>query len=83
VGPLGEKWRPSVGKVGEWYVKSRHLQGCSSRLCQLRTDGSAPTSKYSTYRSHVGDMGPVSLVSSCQQKLIFFLLPHWLLWERS
>jgi hypothetical protein len=23
-----EKWRPSVGKVREWYVESRHLQGC-------------------------------------------------------
>jgi hypothetical protein len=21
-GPIGEKWRPSVGKVREWYVKS-------------------------------------------------------------
>jgi hypothetical protein len=24
-GHLGEKWRPSVEKVGEWYVASRHL----------------------------------------------------------
>jgi hypothetical protein len=23
--PLGEKWRPLVGKVGEWYVESRYL----------------------------------------------------------
>jgi hypothetical protein len=29
VGPLGGKWRQLVGKVGEWYVESRHLQGCS------------------------------------------------------
>jgi hypothetical protein len=44
--PLGEKWRPLVGKVGEWYMKSWHLQGCSPRLCQLRTDWLAPMSKY-------------------------------------
>jgi hypothetical protein len=27
-------------------------------------------------------MGPVSLVVGCQQKLDFFSLLHWLLWER-
>jgi hypothetical protein len=42
VGPLVEKWRPLVGKVGEWYVESWHLQGCSPRICRLRTDGLAP-----------------------------------------
>jgi hypothetical protein len=26
----------------EWYVESKHLQGCSPRLCRLRTDGLAP-----------------------------------------
>jgi hypothetical protein len=31
----------------------------------------APVSKYLTYRSHVGDMGPVSLVACRQQKLVF------------
>jgi hypothetical protein len=54
VGPIGGKGRPSVGKVREWYVESRHLQGCSPRLCQLRT----PVSKYWTYRSHTGIYGP-------------------------
>jgi hypothetical protein len=44
--PLGGKWRPSVGKVGECDVESRHHQGCSPYLCRLRTDGLAPTSKY-------------------------------------
>jgi hypothetical protein len=34
-------------------------------------------------RSHVGDMGPVSLVVDCQQKFDFFPLLHWLLWERN
>jgi hypothetical protein len=28
-------------------------------------------------------MGPVRLVASCQQKLVFSPLLHWLLWERS
>ena len=41
-------------------MESRHLQGCSPRLCRLRTEGLAPVSKYRTYRSHAGDMGPVS-----------------------
>jgi hypothetical protein len=45
-GPLGGKWRPLVGKVGEWYVESQHVQGCSPCLCQLRIDGLAPKSKY-------------------------------------
>jgi hypothetical protein len=40
-GPLGGKWRPLVGKVGEWYVESQHLQGCSPHLCRLRTDALA------------------------------------------
>jgi hypothetical protein len=71
VGPVGGKGRPSVGKVGEWYVEGRHLQSYIPRLCRLRTDGLIPASKYWTYWSHVGDMGPVSLVDSCQQKLIF------------
>jgi hypothetical protein len=57
-----ERRGPSVGNVGEWCVESWHLQGCSSRLCRLSIVGLAPMSKYWTYRSHAGDMGPVSLV---------------------
>jgi hypothetical protein len=57
------KGRQLVGKVGEWYVASRHLQGCNPHLCRLRTIQLAPMSKYWTYRSHVGDMGPVNLVA--------------------
>jgi hypothetical protein len=64
-------------------VVSRHLQGCSPCLCRLRTDGLAPVSKYWTYRSHAGDMCLISLVVSCQQKLDFSSLLHWLLWKRS
>jgi hypothetical protein len=37
---------PLVGKVRECDVASQHLQGCSLRLCRLRTDGLAPASKY-------------------------------------
>jgi hypothetical protein len=40
------KGRPSVGKVGEWYVEHWCLQGCNPHLCRLRTDGFAPMSKY-------------------------------------
>jgi hypothetical protein len=83
VGPLGGKWRQLVGKVGEWYVVSRHLQGCSPYLCRLRTNGLALASKYWMYQSHAADMGPVSLVVGCQHKLDFSPLLHWLLWERS
>jgi hypothetical protein len=61
-GPLGGKWTPLVGKVGEWYLAGWLLQGCSPYLCLLRTDGLAPASQYWMYRSHPGDMGPVSLV---------------------
>jgi hypothetical protein len=58
-GALGKKCRPSVGKVGEWFMESRHLQGCSLRLCRLRTNGLAPASKYWMYRSHAGVYGPI------------------------
>jgi hypothetical protein len=66
-------WRP--GGASRWkgetvsregrgvYVESRCLQGCSPRLCRLRTDGLVPVSKYWTYRSHADDMGSVSLVA--------------------
>jgi hypothetical protein len=40
-------------------------------MCRLRTVRLAPVSKYWTYRSHAGDMGPVSLVVGCQQELDF------------
>jgi hypothetical protein len=58
-----ERGGPSVGKVGVWCVESRHLPGCSPRLCRLRTDRLAPASKYWMYRSHTGVMGPVSWCS--------------------
>jgi hypothetical protein len=44
-------------------VKSQHHQGCSPHLCQLRTDGLAPVSKYRMYRLHAGVYGPSKLSS--------------------
>jgi hypothetical protein len=51
-----DNWRPdgalswkveTIGWEGRRVdVVSRHLQGCIPRLCQLRTDGLAPASKY-------------------------------------
>jgi hypothetical protein len=83
VGSLGEKWRSSVEKFKEWYVVSRNLQGCSPCLCQLMTNGLASVSKYWTYRSYIGDMGPVSLVAFHRHNLGLSLLIHWLAWERN
>jgi hypothetical protein len=60
VEPLGGKWRPSVGKVGECDVASRHIQGYSLHLGRLRTDGLAPASKYWTYWSHASDIDSVN-----------------------
>jgi hypothetical protein len=36
VGPLGEKRRPSVGKVGECDVESLHLQGCNPPYVSIK-----------------------------------------------
>jgi hypothetical protein len=36
----------TVGNGGESDVQSQHLQGCSPRLCWLRTEGLVPMSKY-------------------------------------
>jgi hypothetical protein len=64
-------------------VESRHLQGCSPRLCQLRTDGLVPMSKYWTYWSLAGDVGPVSLVAYHQQVLGLSVVLRWLWWKRN
>jgi hypothetical protein len=71
VGPLGGKWG-TVGWEGHGVVlASQHLQGCIPHLCQLTIDGLAPVSRYWTYRSHVSDMGPVSLVACCRHMFSF------------
>jgi hypothetical protein len=64
----GDNW---LGRSGSGYMVNQHLQGCSPRLCRLRTIRLASASKYWTYRSHAGDMGPVSLLVSCQHELDF------------
>jgi hypothetical protein len=45
-GSPGKSGGPSVGKGRKNDVESWHLQGCSPRLCRLRTDGLALMSKY-------------------------------------
>jgi hypothetical protein len=45
-GAFRGKWRQLVGKVREWICGKLALQGCSPRLCQLRTIQLAPVSKY-------------------------------------
>jgi hypothetical protein len=51
-------------------------------LCRLRTEGLVPVSKYWMYRSHVSDMGLVSLVA-CYRHMFGFLhyFIGWLLRE--
>jgi hypothetical protein len=68
------------GLCGDWITGERAgpLGGCSPRMCRLRTDGWPPVSKYWMYRSHTGDMGPISLVVYCRQKLGLGLLLLWL-----
>jgi hypothetical protein len=44
--PLGESRVSSVGKGGESDVESRHLKGCSPRLCRLRIKELLSVSKY-------------------------------------
>jgi hypothetical protein len=63
VEPLGESGDSWLGRSGSGYVASQHLQGCSPRLCRLRTVQLAPMNKYWTYRWHAGDIGPVSWCS--------------------
>jgi hypothetical protein len=55
----------------------------SPHLCQLRTEGLVPVSKYWTYRSHAGDIGPVNLVVYHRQVLGLSALLQWLCWERN
>jgi hypothetical protein len=70
-GPLGERGDSWLGRSGSGYVVNRHLQGCSPRLCRLRTVRFAPVTKYWTYQSHISDMGPVNIVACCWWMLGF------------
>jgi hypothetical protein len=80
---LGGSVEHSEGKDGEGVVAILRFLCGSPRLCWLRTEGLVPMSKYWTYRSHAGDMSPVSLVAYHRQKLDLNLLLHWLAWERN
>jgi hypothetical protein len=83
MGPLGESGDSWLGRSGNGYVVSWHLQDCSPRLGRLRTIRLAPASKYWTYRSHAGDMGPVSLVAGHRQRVALPQLLQWLARERN
>jgi hypothetical protein len=64
-----------VGK-SDWHA-SVHIHRVQKTYSYARAN------KYWTYWSHAGVMGPVSLVTCCQQKGDFSPLLHWLLRERS
>jgi hypothetical protein len=59
-GQLGGPVEHSEGKGGESVVSILSFLCGSPHLCRLRTEGLVPVSKYRTYRSHAGDIGPVS-----------------------
>jgi hypothetical protein len=84
-GAIGWSVEPSEGKgrVGRVLWLFWGFVYCSPRLCRLSTEWLVPVSKYWTYRSHVGDMGPVSLVAGRPQVLGLSLLLQWLSWERN
>jgi hypothetical protein len=63
---LGGSVEHSLGKGRESVVAILSLLYGSPHLGQLWTEGLVTVSKYWTYRSHVGDMGPVSLVAYYQ-----------------
>jgi hypothetical protein len=59
-GQLGRPVKHSEGKDGESAMAILRFLCGSPHLCRLRTEGLVLVSKYRTYRSHAGDMGPVS-----------------------
>jgi hypothetical protein len=62
-GQLGRPVKHSEGKDGESAMAILRFLCGSPHLCRLRTEGLVLVSKYRTYRSHAGDMGPVSWCS--------------------
>jgi hypothetical protein len=65
-GHLGGPVEHSERKGGRSVVAVMRFLCGSLHLCRLRTEGLVPMSKYGTYRSHVGDMDPVSIVACCR-----------------
>jgi hypothetical protein len=82
-GHLGGSVEHSEGKGGDSVVAILKFLCGSLRLCQLRTEGLVPVSKYWTYWSHAGDMSPVSLVVCHQQMIGLSALLQLLCWERN
>jgi hypothetical protein len=82
-GHLGWPVEHSEGKGGESVVAILRFLCGSSHLCRLRTEWLVSVSKYWTYRSHAGDVGPVSLVACHQQVFGLSALLQWLCWERN
>jgi hypothetical protein len=78
-----DQWNPRKGRAGRvlWLIWG-FLCG-SLRMCQLRTEGLVPVSKYWMYRSHVSAMGPINQVTCCRHMLGLSLLLQWLSWERN
>jgi hypothetical protein len=74
--------KQSEGKGRESVVAIPRFLCGSPHLCRLRTEGLVPVSKYWTYRSHAGDMGPINLVAGRSLVLGLSLLLQWLCWER-
>jgi hypothetical protein len=70
-GQLGGRVEHSEINGGESVVVILRFLCGSPHLCQLRTEGLVPVSKYWTYRSHAGDIDPVSLVACCRYMLGF------------
>jgi hypothetical protein len=83
------------GGTLRWKVEDRRLGRSESEMWKVGTSNViappvsakdwwvSPVRKYWMYRSHTGDMDRVSLVASCQHKLIFSPLLYWMLWERN
>jgi hypothetical protein len=79
----GDQWNPQKGRVGRVLWLFWGFLCGSPSLCRLRTEGLVPVSKYWTYRSHVGDMGLISLLVHRWQVFGLSALLQWLCWERN
>jgi hypothetical protein len=59
-GQLGGPEEHSEGKDGKSVVAILRFLCGSPHLCRLKIVRLVPVSKYGTYRSHAGDIGPVN-----------------------
>jgi hypothetical protein len=72
-GHLGGPVEYSEGKGGESVMAILRFLCGSSRLCRLKTEGLVPVSKYWTYQSHAGVMGPVNRCSLFVNRCLTFI----------